>query len=88
MLQLKMNFLLLLSYGHTQANARVHAPSKKKVLAFEYGYKSDYSFLESVISIALREEKVENAVFSVVFVDNVRIPTSTVKEVKTLINKI
>jgi len=39
----------------------------------EYGYKSDYSFLESVIFIALREEKVENAVFSVVFVDNVRI---------------
>ncbi len=39
----------------------------------EYGYTSDYSYLPNVISLALQIEKVENAVFSVVFVDKKRI---------------
>ena len=35
-----------------------------------YGYKNDYSYLEKVISATLKHEKVENAIFSIVFVDN------------------
>lgn len=39
----------------------------------EFGYKEDYSYLDAVISIALKKENVENAVFSVIFVDEERI---------------
>lgn len=39
----------------------------------EYGYKEDYSYLEPVISIALKEENVSHAVFSIVFVSEKRI---------------
>ncbi len=35
-----------------------------------YGYKNDYSYLEKVISATLKREKVENAIFSIIFVDN------------------
>ena len=35
-----------------------------------YGYKNDYSYLEKVISATLKHEKVENAIFSIIFVDN------------------
>ena len=36
----------------------------------EYGYKSDYSYLDGVIKRTLEHEKVKNANFSIVFVDN------------------
>lgn len=39
----------------------------------EFGYKNDYSYLENVIDIALKEEKVENAIFSIIFVSEDRI---------------
>jgi len=39
----------------------------------EYGYKSDYSFLDDVIKRTLKHEKVKNATFSIVFVDNEKI---------------
>lgn len=39
----------------------------------EFGYKDDYSYLENVIDIALKEEKVENAIFSIIFVSEERI---------------
>lgn len=39
----------------------------------EFGYKEDYSYLDEVISIALKKENVENAVFSVIFVNEKRI---------------
>ena len=32
--------------------------------------KNDYSYLEKVISATLKHEKVENAIFSIIFVDN------------------
>ena len=35
----------------------------------EYGYDKDYSFLDEVFSHTLEDQKVENAVFSVIFVD-------------------
>lgn len=34
----------------------------------EYGYNKDYSFLDEVFSHTLEDQKVENAVFSVIFV--------------------
>lgn len=39
----------------------------------EYGYKEDYSYLEKVIDLTLKEEKVKNAIFSIVLVDETRI---------------
>ena len=39
----------------------------------EYGYKEDYSFLDSLIERTLKHEKVKNANFSIVFVDNEKI---------------
>ncbi|MBE6156524.1 MAG: rRNA maturation RNase YbeY [Firmicutes bacterium] len=39
----------------------------------EYGYEKDYSYLDSVIERTLKHEKVKNATFSVVFVDNDKI---------------
>lgn len=35
----------------------------------EYGYDKDYSFLDEVFSHTLKDQKVENAIFSVIFVD-------------------
>lgn len=39
----------------------------------EFGYQEDYSYLSRVIEVALQEEKVENAVFSILFVGEDRI---------------
>ena len=39
----------------------------------EYGYKKDYSYLDSVIKRTLKHENVKNANFSIVFVDNEKI---------------
>lgn len=39
----------------------------------EFGYKEDYSYLDDVIKRTLKHEKVENANFSIVFVDNEKI---------------
>ena len=39
----------------------------------EYGYEKDYSFLNDVIERTLKHEKVKNATFSIVFVDNEKI---------------
>lgn len=39
----------------------------------EYGYKKDYSFLNDVIKRTLKHEKVKNATFSIVFVDEEKI---------------
>lgn len=39
----------------------------------EFGYKEDYSYLDKVIEIALKEENVLNAVFSIIFVSESRI---------------
>lgn len=39
----------------------------------EFGYKKEYSYLYEVIDIALKEEKVKNAIFSIVFVSEKRI---------------
>ncbi len=39
----------------------------------EYGYEKDYSYLNSVIERTLKYEKVKNATFSIVFVDNEKI---------------
>ena len=39
----------------------------------EYGYEKDYSYLNSVIERNLKHEKVKNATFSIVFVDNEKI---------------
>ena len=39
----------------------------------EYGYDKDYSFLNDVIERTLKKEKVKNATFSIVFVDNEKI---------------
>ncbi len=39
----------------------------------ECEYKEDYSFLQEVISLTLQEEKVKNAIATIVFVDEVRI---------------
>ncbi len=39
----------------------------------EYGYKEDYSYLEKVVEIALKEEKVKNPILTIVFVDEARI---------------
>ena len=34
-----------------------------------YGYKKNYSYLDGVIKRTLEQEKVENAIFSIIFVD-------------------
>ncbi len=39
----------------------------------EYGYDKDYSYLDDVIKRTLKREKVKNATFSIVFVDNEKI---------------
>lgn len=39
----------------------------------EYGYEKDYSYLDDVIKRCLEHEKVSNANFSIVFVDNEKI---------------
>lgn len=39
----------------------------------EYGYKKDYNFLNDVIERTLKNQKVKNATFSIVFVDNEKI---------------
>ena len=39
----------------------------------EFGYNKDYSYLDSVIKRTLKWEKVKNANFSIVFVDNEKI---------------
>lgn len=39
----------------------------------EFGYENDYSFLDDVINRTLKHEKVTNANFSIVFVDNEKI---------------
>lgn len=39
----------------------------------EYGYDKDYSYLNDVIDRTLKHEKVDNANFSIVFVDNEKI---------------
>ena len=39
----------------------------------EYGYEKDYSYLDGVIKRCLKHEKVKNANFSIVFVDNEKI---------------
>ena len=39
----------------------------------EFGYDKDYSYLDDVIKRALKREKVKNANFSIVFVDNAKI---------------
>ncbi len=39
----------------------------------EFGYNKDYSYLDKVIKRALKLEKVKNATFSIVFVDNEKI---------------
>ena len=39
----------------------------------EFGYEKDYSFLDDVIKRTLKHEKVKNANFSIVFVDNEKI---------------
>ncbi len=39
----------------------------------EYGYKKDYSYLDDVIKRVMEHEKVENATFSIVFVDEKKI---------------
>ncbi len=38
-----------------------------------YGYKGDYQYLEGVINRTLKHEKVLNAVFSIIFVDEEKI---------------
>lgn len=44
-----------------------------EIIENEYGYKEDYSYLDKVITLAMEQEKVENAVFSIVFVGSDRI---------------
>ena len=39
----------------------------------EYGYESDYSYLDDLIKRCLKHEKIDNANFSIVFVDNEKI---------------
>lgn len=39
----------------------------------EFGYKEDYSYLENVIDESLKEEKVDNAIFTIIFVSESRI---------------
>ncbi len=39
----------------------------------EYGYNKDYSYLDDAIKRTLKHEKIDNANFSVVFVDNEKI---------------
>lgn len=39
----------------------------------EFGYEKDYSYLNDVIERTLKKEKVKNATFSIVFVDNEKI---------------
>jgi len=39
----------------------------------EFGYKEDYSYLEKVIESTLKEEKVDNAIFTIIFVSESRI---------------
>ena len=39
----------------------------------EYDYKEDFSYLDGVINRTLKHEKVKNATFSIVFVDNEKI---------------
>ncbi len=38
-----------------------------------YGYDQDYDYLNQVIDLTLEVEKIENAVFSVIFVDEAKI---------------
>lgn len=38
-----------------------------------YGYNQDYDYLNQVIDLTLEVEKIENAVFSVIFVDEAKI---------------
>lgn len=38
-----------------------------------YGYKENYDYLNNVIDIALKEENVKNAIFSIIFVSEERI---------------
>lgn len=38
-----------------------------------FGYKESYDYLDQVINSTLKHEKVENAIFSIVFVDEVTI---------------
>ncbi len=38
-----------------------------------YGYDQDYDYLNQVIDLTLEMEKIENAVFSVIFVDEAKI---------------
>ncbi len=44
-----------------------------------YGYKEDYSYLNEVIKETLTTEKVENAIFSITFVD-----TKTIQELNRM----
>ena len=39
----------------------------------EYGYNKDYSYLDSLIKRTLKHERVKNATFSIVFVDEAKI---------------
>ena len=39
----------------------------------EYGYDKDYSYLDEVFSHTLEDQKVKNAIFSVIFVDEEKI---------------
>ena len=39
----------------------------------EFGYNKDYSYLNDIIERTLEHEKVQNATFSIVFVDNEKI---------------
>ncbi len=39
----------------------------------EYGYSKDYGYLDDLIKRTLKHEKVKNATFSIVFVDNEKI---------------
>jgi probable rRNA maturation factor len=39
----------------------------------EYGYKENYDYLNDVIKYALEEEKVDNAIFSIIFTDEEKI---------------
>lgn len=39
----------------------------------DFGYKEDYGFLEEVLNYVLKDQKVKNAIFSVVFVSEEKI---------------
>ena len=44
----------------------------------EYGYDKDYSYLDEVFSHTLEDQKVKNAIFSVIFVGNEEITLNKV----------